>query len=67
MPPGIYNVSFANGLWRGVEVKPNETTTLEVGLLRIEGGANDLNGYDILDPETEEVAGAAQGDQLDSR
>ncbi len=55
VPPGIYNVSFANGLWRGVEVKPNETTTLEVGLLRIEGGANDLNGYDILDPETEEA------------
>jgi hypothetical protein len=55
VPPGIYNVSFANGLWRGVEVKPNETTTLEVGLLRVEGGANDLNGYDIVEPETEEV------------
>lgn len=55
VPPGIYNVSFANGLWRGVEVKPGETTVLEVGLLRIEGGQNDLNGYDILDPETEEV------------
>ena len=55
MPPGIYNVSFPNGLWRGVEVKPGETTVIEVGLLRIEGGANDLNGYDILDPETEEV------------
>jgi hypothetical protein len=55
VPPGIYNVSFANGLWRGVEVKPGETTVLEVGLLRIEGGASDLNGYVILDPETEEV------------
>jgi hypothetical protein len=55
VPPGIYNVSFSNGLWRGVEVKPGETTVIEVGLLRIEGGANDLNGYNILDPETEEV------------
>ena len=55
VPPGIYNVSFPNGLWRGVEVKPNETTAIEAGLLRIEGGANDLNGYVILDPETEEV------------
>jgi hypothetical protein len=55
VPPGIYNVGFHNGLWRGVEVKPAETTVLEVGLLRIEGGANDLKGYVILDPETEEV------------
>ena len=55
VPPGIYNVSFSNGLWRGVEVKPGETTVLEVGLLRIEGGASDLKGYVILDPETEEV------------
>ena len=55
VPPGIYNVSFLNGLWRGVEVKPGETTVIEVGLLRIEGGANDLNGYNILDLETEEV------------
>jgi Mg-chelatase subunit ChlD len=55
VPPGIYNVSFLNGVWRGVEVKPGETTVIEVGLLRIQGGANDLNGYNILDPETEEV------------
>jgi hypothetical protein len=55
VPPGIYNVSFQNGLWRGVEVKPGETTVIEVGLLRIEGGANDIKGYVILDPETEEV------------
>lgn len=55
VPPGIYNVSFQNGLWRGVEVKPGETTTIEVGLLRIEGGANDIKGYVILDPETEDV------------
>jgi hypothetical protein len=55
VPPGIYNVSFQNGLWRGVEVKPGETTVIEVGRLRIEGGQSDINGYDILEPETEEV------------
>lgn len=54
VPPGIYNVSFMNGLWRGVEVKPGETTVIEVGLLQIEGGASDLKGYILLDPETEE-------------
>ena len=55
VPPGIYNVGFINGLWRGVEVKPGEFTTIEVGLLKIENGANDIAGYNILDPETEEV------------
>jgi hypothetical protein len=55
VPPGIYNVSFSNGLWRGVEVKPGETTVLEVGLLQIQGGPGDLKGYVLLDPETEEV------------
>jgi len=55
VPPGIYNVSFSNGLWRGVEVKPGETTVIEVGLLRVEGGVGDLKGYVLLDPETEEV------------
>jgi hypothetical protein len=54
VPPGIYNVSFLNGLWRGVEVTPGETTVIEVGLLRIEG-AGDIKGYILLDPETEEV------------
>jgi hypothetical protein len=55
VPPGIYNVSFSNGLWRGVEVKPGETTTIEVGRLQIQGGPGDLKGYVILDPETEDV------------
>lgn len=55
VPPGIYNVQFANGTWRGVEVKPGETTLLEIGLLQIEGGASDIGGYTLADPETEEV------------
>jgi hypothetical protein len=55
VPPGIYNVRFANGLWRGVEVKPGEFTTIEVGLLQIVDGSSDINGYNLLDPETEEI------------
>jgi hypothetical protein len=55
LPPGIYNVAFANGLWRGVEVKSGETTVLELGTLQIEGGQNDLGGYALLDSETGEV------------
>ena len=47
VPPGLYNVSFPNGVWRGVEVKPGETTELEVGLLKIEGGPSDIKGYVI--------------------
>lgn len=55
VPAGVYNVQFANGPWRGVEVKPGETTVLEVGRLQIEGGPSDLPGYALIDPETEEV------------
>ncbi len=55
VPPGIYNVQFLNGVWRGVEVKPGETTVIVVGLLRIEGGASDLEGYNVIEPETEEL------------
>lgn len=55
LPPGIYNVEFANGVWRSVEVKPGETTVLTLATLTIEGGQNDLGGYNLLDAETGEV------------
>jgi hypothetical protein len=32
-----------------------ETTTLELGMLKIEGGQNDIAGYTLLEPETEQV------------
>ena len=35
LPAGIYNVTFANGLWRGIEVKAGETAVLEPGILEI--------------------------------
>jgi hypothetical protein len=55
LPVGIYTVQFANGPWRGVQVKAGETTTLELGMLKIEGGQNDIAGYTLLEPETEQV------------
>ena len=55
LAPGLYNVQFANGIWRGVEIKPGETTVLELGQLKIEGGPGDIMGYTLLDPETEEI------------
>ena len=55
LPPGIYSVQFANGAWRGVQVKAGETTTLELGMLKIEGGPNDIAGYTLLEPETEQA------------
>jgi hypothetical protein len=55
LAPGIYNVQFANGIWRGVEIRPGETTVLELGQLEIKGGPGDLQGYTLLDPETGEI------------
>ena len=50
VPPGVYNVSFGNAAWRGVEVRPNEKTVLEPAVLVIEGAS--MNGHAILDSET---------------
>ena len=53
LPIGIYNVAFGNGLWRGVEVKPGQTTVLEPGVLEINNA--DSHGHKVLEPETGEV------------
>lgn len=55
VPAGIYNVTFDNGVWKGVEVKSGEKTVLRPGQLVIEGA--DLRGNDLIDPETGEVTG----------
>jgi hypothetical protein len=31
-------------------VRPSETTVIEIGLLKIEGGPGDLKGYVLLNP-----------------
>ncbi|MFN7942862.1 MAG: VWA domain-containing protein [Thermoanaerobaculia bacterium] len=50
VPPGIYNVSFGKGVWRGVEVKPGGKTVLAPAVLAIEGAA--MRGHKVLDSET---------------
>jgi Ca-activated chloride channel family protein len=52
---GIYNVTLANGIWTGIQVKPGETTVLQPALLRIENGSSD--NMQLLDPETSEQLG----------
>ena len=53
LPPGVYDVTFANGLWMGVQVRPGETTVLEPGILEIKNA--DFQGNKVLEPETGEV------------
>jgi hypothetical protein len=53
LPAGIYNVTFANGLWRGIEVRAGEITILEPGILEIKNA--DFQGHRVLDPETSEA------------
>jgi hypothetical protein len=53
LPAGIYNVTFANALWMGIEVKAGETTVLEPGVLEIKNA--DFQGHKVLEPETDEV------------
>jgi von Willebrand factor type A domain-containing protein len=36
LPAGVYEVKFGAGSWKGIEVRPGETTTIEPGVLKIE-------------------------------
>jgi von Willebrand factor type A domain len=53
VPAGIYNVSFGQGLWRGVEVKAGKLTVLQPASLEIEGAS--LSGHELRDSETGKV------------
>jgi hypothetical protein len=53
VPAGIYDVTFGNGLWRGIEVRSGETTVIEPGILEIKNA--DFQGHRVLEPETGEV------------
>lgn len=51
LPAGVYNVTFANSVWKSVLVKPGETTTLVPGQLEVRNlkmGAS----HEVLDAET---------------
>ena len=53
--PGIYNVKFANTLWRGVRVKRGQTTLLEPAILEIKNASR----------EGHQVISAASGKMVD--
>ena len=59
LPAGIYEVKFGPGSWKGIEVRPGETTTIEPGELRVEAsGAKVLVHASVVDSETGEKHGA---------
>jgi Mg-chelatase subunit ChlD len=58
LPAGLYNVVFDNLIWKSVEVRPGETTTLTPARLRIERS----QFHHLLDPETGEAVGTISND-----
>jgi len=48
LPAGIYEVRFGPGSWKGIEVRPGETTTIEPGVLEVEPNAS----ASVVDSET---------------
>jgi hypothetical protein len=54
LPAGTYEVHFGKGSWKGIEVRPDQTTTIEPGELRIE---NRVGVVRIVDSETSEEHG----------
>jgi hypothetical protein len=48
LPAGIYEVRFGPGSWKGIEVRPGETTIIEPGELRLEPTV----GAKVFDTET---------------
>jgi len=55
VPAGLYDVTFGPAVWKDVEVKAGETTTLAAGSLVVKHAA--LAGHDIVEAGT----GAVQG------
>ncbi len=55
LPAGIYNVTVGKAVWRSVEVKADETTVLEPGILTVNRAS--YRGHQVKDPETGEAVG----------
>ncbi len=53
LPAGIYEVQFGPGRWKGIEVRPGETTTIAPGVLRLSPNAS----AEVVDSETGESFG----------
>jgi len=54
LPAGIYEVKFGPASWKGIEVRPGETTTIEPGVLQLLPNANAA----VVDSETAEKHGS---------
>lgn len=54
LPAGIYEVQFGPSRWKGIEIRPGETTTIEPGVLRLE---NRVGVVRVVDSETSEQFG----------
>jgi hypothetical protein len=54
LPAGIYEVKFGAGSWKGIEVRPGETTTIEPGVLKL----TPTVGATVVDSETGEKHGS---------
>jgi hypothetical protein len=58
LPAGIYEVKFGPASWKGIEVRPGETTTIDPGVLKVEVGAASVHVHaDVVDSETGEKHG----------
>ena len=59
LPAGIYEVKFGPASWKGIEVRPGETTTIEPGVLKIEVPAPKMEvRAAVIDTETGEKHGS---------
>jgi hypothetical protein len=59
LPAGIYEVKFGAASWKGVEVRPGETTTIEPGVLKVEVPAPKMEvRAAVVDSETGEKHGS---------
>jgi von Willebrand factor type A domain-containing protein len=54
LPAGIYEVKFGAGSWKGIEVRPGETTTIQPGEIKLDPTA----GATVVDSETGEKHGS---------
>ncbi len=56
LPAGIYEVKFGPASWKGIEVRPGETTTIEPGVLKIQVSVHVHAA--VVDSETGEKHGS---------
>ena len=54
LPPGIYEVKFGAGSWKGIEIRAGETTVIEPGVLTVSPTASAT----VVDSETGEKHGS---------